>query len=197
METHILEMYKHNENINPDTYYDSLILTRKMELSRYNTLYEHYNTEFSSKYFVTCSVRKMGVNLQMCKFWLKKKCDLGEDEIHNFSIILYNNTQREKIKWFKKNKQFLSVRIHKYSNNGFTCFDLIVKPFNNLVSRQPTYILDNAECIVCYEKGKSYYSQYPFLCIHNEICVDCSDRVFNTSKCCPLCRASMNSVFVV
>ena len=112
------------------------------------------------------------------------------DIINSFSITFNSSSsaEQQKIKWFRKNKQLTPVEIKKWEDDKFIYFDLVYNPYV-----KNTEILDNCECNVCYEKGKSYYIEPPFVCNHNEVCVDCNNKIFKTSKKCCICRANLKT----
>ena len=185
-QTHSIEMYKFNKQMNMNTMCDSAKLTHKYEFARFDILHQMY-TKFDSRYFVTCNVRKHHDRVN-CKFWLKQKAIVGEDIITDFDICLRCDipNEIEKIKFFKNNKKLIPITIDKWEDDMFIYFDLVVA--TNLISINDT-IIKNIECSVCYDINKSYYIKCPYTCNHNEICTDCNTKIFETSKKCPICRA--------
>ena len=189
MPKHSIRMYRFNKQMNMITMCDSAKLTYKCELERFNILYE-FHKEFDSNYFVTCNVRKHNNN-HYCKFWLKKSCFVGDDCITDFDICFYNDgpDDIEQIKFFKSNKKIYPIKIEKWEDDMFIHFDLVF--YTEPLLKQHGVILKKTECNICYQINKSYYIKNPYDCIHNEICIDCNNKIFNTSKKCPICRASI------
>lgn len=181
METLSIEMYKYDTNIIVKK--DSYILNLKTELAKYDTLYEMYKTDFTDDYFLTCDIRK-SYSYHACDIRLNKKYELNAtDFIHCFVFILQGEIDKDKLKWFRKNKNGMKpVRIEKIIADGVIHFYLIVN-----VKQQE---LRKTECNICYNKNKLYYVEQPFKCIHNEVCSKCVNKIKNTSNCCPICRAN-------
>lgn len=193
MNLHSLEMYKFNKRMNWETMCDSAKLAHKMELARFEVLFKEYPNDFNDNYFVTCNVRQNGNNYYHCKFWLKKFVDVVFKPITDFDIFLKTHGEMEKIKWFKKHKKLTPIKFNKWEDDTFIYFDLVVVPFNLFL--KPT-VISNGECNVCFEKDKRYYIENPFMCNHNEVCMDCNNKIFKTSMKCCICRANMKPNFL-
>jgi hypothetical protein len=170
-----------------NTMCDSAKLTHKAELSKFNTLYEMYPTEFNTDYYISCNVRKN----EAC-FCLKKLNGYNKspDDIISFSRYLNTNVRddHDDKKMYKKNKFFTPLRLDKHENDDFIVFYIKVKYFN-YPFMSSTQEREPLECNVCLELQTEYFKDNPFLCEHNDVCVSCNNKIFKTTNSCCICRA--------
>jgi hypothetical protein len=163
---------------------DSAKLTHKAVLSKFNTLYEMFPTDFNSDYYISCNVRK-----NEATFWLKKLNGYNGSPDHIISFSRYLNTNvsddRDDKKMYRKNNFFIPLKLGKHENDDFIVFYIKVKSISSYLSetRKP------CECNICLELKTEYYKETPFLCNHNDVCVDCSINIFKSANTCPICRA--------
>jgi hypothetical protein len=185
----MIDMHIFNKNMDWNTMCDSAKLEHKLKLESFNILYQMYQDKFNTDYYISCNVKK-----DEARFWLKKinGYNGSPDHIISFSQYLNPNSSDDRYmkKLYKKNKFFIPLCLNKSEDEFFISFYIKVKHLNSAL----TETREKCECNVCLELKTEYYIDNPFLCNHNDVCIDCNNKIFKTSNSCCICRANHKSI---
>jgi hypothetical protein len=96
---------------------------------------------------------------------------------------------------YKNHQKLIPLQIIKKETDNFIYYEFVVSEMFDL-TKVDTKICSTLDCKICYEIGKHYYNALPFICNHNDVCVDCINLIYKTSKKCPICRADIRSCLV-